>query len=417
MPALELAARLLAQGALMALGLWTLRSRTDILILAAFVVLSLLGTFVFNTNTVFVWFDGLRQYVGFLFVPPIIRYLLADKQFRGWFVERLDRNLYRFLWLQVPCILIQFFRYNDFDQVGGSLGYNMSGIISNMIYLFSFYLMLRRWDPVKKYMQNIKDNFVLIFLLFPSLLNETKVSFVFVLMYFFFLIPMDRYFVKRVVMLSPVVILTFVGAVYAYNKAIGGNMLISDSKSAVEYLVGDPGSLIMVENVLENNEEFMKNDMARFLKLIITVPIMDRNPPSWFVGYGIGQYKVGGKADDVPFAKQYWWLLIGTIMQGHMIWIELGLIGVALYFIYWGVLLGIGRKLPGRNKQLQWFLGLNILLSTLYSCPMIIAPYAMTFIALILMSRVWDTLPPYKKSKLMGSREINWSLKTDEQKG
>jgi len=413
-PAVEVLVRLAAQGVLVVFGLWTLRSRTDIVVLIAFTLLSLISTCVVNHHSLMTWIDGMRLYVGFLFVVPIIRYLLADEQFRGWLIERFDRNLYRFLWLQVPCIVWQFLRYTNLDYVGGSLGFMQSGIISNLIYLVSFYLMLRRWDKDKSYFANIRANMELVFLLFPTMLNETKVSFVFLLMYFFFLIPMDRNFIKRAICVAPALVLVMVGAFYAYTNAVGGDLQIMDKTSAVKYLMGDESALNMVEGVMERNDEFMQKDMARALKFIVVPAIMNRNPPSWFVGYGIGQFKTGDSANKVPFAKQYWWLMIGTVMQAHTIWLELGLIGVGLYFIYWPVMLCLGRKRKGRNKQMQWFLGLNVLLCTVYNAPMLNIPYVIIFMAIMLISSVWTSLPPYQKPKLLGSRPINWSIRKQE---
>lgn len=416
-PAVELGVRLLAQGTIVLLGLWTLRARVDIIIIAVFCVLTFVSTVWVNHHGIFVWLDGLRLYVGFLFVLPVIRYLLADRQMRDWFIARMDRNLYRFLWLQVPCILFQFARYSNLDLVGGSLGQMMSGAISNLIYLCSFYLMLRRWDRSKNYIRNLLDNWVLLFLLLPSFLNETKVSLVFLLMYFFFLIPMDRKFVKRLVWISPIMLCVMVGAVYLYSSVVGGKSYIYDSASAAQYLIGDEAALNMVEGIMENNNLSDANDYARGLKLIITPAIMNRNPPSWICGYGIGQYKVGDSANSVPFAKQYQWLLIGTMMQGHVFWLETGLVGVALYFIYWFVIMKVFKRRVDRNKQLQWFLIINMLVFTVYNSPFLILPYCIIFLYMMLVSTCWSSLPAYRPVSLLGSRPIRWSLRPAEKEG
>lgn len=411
-PAVELSVRLLAQGVFAVLGLWTLRSRTDILVIVAFCLLSLVSTCIVNKHDLLTWIDGIRLYVGFLFVVPVIRYLLSDRQFRGYFVARMDRNIYRFLWLQVPCMIIQSMRYVNFDLVGGSLGYMMSGVISNLIYLCSFYLMLRRWDNTKNYISNICSNWILIFLLFPSFLNETKISLVFLLMYFFFLIPMDRKFIMRMTWLAPVIIGVFGVAVYGYMSVTGNKDQVSDAATASKYLVGDEAALNMVENIMEHgDQDVVDKDFARGLKIAITPAILNRNPPSWYVGYGIGQYKVGDSAKNVPFAKQYQWLLRGTMIQGHVVWLELGLIGVGLYLFYFMFIMRIGRKTAGRNKQLQWFIMLNVLIFTVYNPPYLVLPYVVLFSFCMLVSTQWSSLPAYKKSKLMGSRPIRWSLR------
>lgn len=410
-PAVEQGVRVLAQGIIILLGLWTLRSRVDIIIIAVFCALTLVSTVWVNHQTFFVWLDGLRLYVGFLFIVPILRYLLADMQMRGWFITRMERNIYRFLWLQVPCILWQFSRYANLDLVGGSLGYMMSGAISNLIYLCSFYLMLRRWDQTKNYVHNLLANWELLLLLLPSFLNETKVSLVFMLMYFFFLIPMDRKFIKRLVWISPLMVCVMAGAVYLYISVVGGKSYIYDSASAAQYLIGDEAALNMVEGIMEHNNLSDANDFPRGLKLVITPAIMNRNPPAWICGYGIGQYKVGDSADKVPFAKQYQWLLIGTMMQGHVFWLETGLVGVALYLVYWFVIMKVFRRRVHRNKQLQWFLGINVLVFTVYNTPFLVIPFCIIFLYMMLVSTCWDSLPPCRPMRLLGSRPIRWSLR------
>lgn len=408
-PAVELGVRLLGQGVMVILGLWTLRSRTDIVIIAAFCLLTLVSTLWVNHQGFMVWVDGLRLYLGFLFMVPILRYLLSDKQMRGWFIARMDRNLYRFLWIQVPCILWQFARYPHPDFVGGSLGWMMSGVVSNMIYLSSFYLMLRRWDAGENYIRNLIDNRILLFLLFPSFLNETKVSFVFLVMYFFFLIPMDRRFIRNIAWIAPVIAVFLGVALYLYTRAVGGNNdQITDMAVTSTYLVGDEAALNLVEGIMENKYDEDESDYARGLKFAITPAIMNRNPPSWFVGYGVGQYKVGDSADNVPFARQYQWLLRGTMIQGHVIWLEMGLVGVGLYFIYWLVLLGVFRRKVGRNKQLQWYTGLNMVIFTVYNAPMLVIPFVILFLYLVCVSTCWHSVPAYVPAKLLGSRPIRF---------
>lgn len=409
-PIVELGVRLLGQGVIVLLGLWTLRSRTDIIIIAAFCALTLISTVWVNNQGFMVWVDGLRLYIGFLFMVPVLRYLLADRQFRNWFIERVDRNLFRFLLLQFPCMVWQFLRYSNFDLVGGSLGYMMSGVISNLIYLCSFYLMLRRWDKTKGYMANIMANWLLVVLLIPSFLNETKISFVFMLMYLFFLIPMDRQFIKHIVWIAPVIGLSLLGVSYLYLSAIGGSSYVTDGASVAKYLVGDEAALNMVEGIMEHNDQAVDQDFARGLKFAVIPAIMNRNPPAWTCGYGIGQYKVGDSADKVAFAKQYQWLLSGTMIQGLVVWLETGLLGVGLYLLFWLVILGVFRRRLGRNKQLQWFLGINALVFTVYNAPFFVIPYFIIFLYMMLISADWDSLPAYKPVNILGSRPIRWSM-------
>ncbi len=410
-PFIEQSVRIAAQGILVILGLWTLRKRLDIWVIVIFSALTLFSTLVVNHQGLMTWVDGVRLYVGFLFVVPIIRYLLSDEEMRAGFVARMDRTAYRFLWLQVPCIMWQSYNYAHPDFAGGSLGWMMSGVVSNMIYLCSFYLMLRRWDYEKNYLRNLWENRIFIFLLFPSFFNETKVSFLFLIMYFFFLVPMDRKYIRNLVWIAPLITVFFGIALYLYTNKAGRNDQVTDMAVSSTYLIGDEAALNMVEHIMENDYAEEDADFARGLKFAITPAIMNRNPPSWYVGYGIGQYKVRDAAKNVEFAKKYQWLLTGTQLQGHIIWLETGLIGLGLYFIYWFVLMKVFRRRVDRNKQLQWYLGINMIVFTVYNAPMIVMPYVIWFLYLILVSTMWSSLPKYKPARLAGSRPIRWSLR------
>ena len=411
----DLLGRLFGQGMLILLGLWTLRKKTDIAVIAVFCLFTLIGTCWVNGHGLFVWVDGLRLYVGFLFLPPIIRYLLSDKELWTGFVARMDRNLYRFLWLQFPVMIIERLHYYNLDLIGGTLGYMHSGIISNLIYLISFYLMLRQWDKSKGYLENLREHWVLILLLFPSLLNETKVSFIFLLMYFFLLVPMDRKFIKRILWIAPLIVVAFMGALYVYSQSLGGKAGdMEDMASMTKYVIGDEAALNAVEWTMERemmDENAEVQDLIRGLKFVIMPAIMDRNPPAWVWGYGLGLYKIGDAAQGHPYAKRYQWLMMGTMMQGLLFWLEVGLVGVAMYLLYFPLELRLFKRRLPRSKQLQWFLGVNALLIGFYNSAFLSLPFCIIFIYMMLVSSIWDTLPPYKPVKILGSRPINWSLK------
>lgn len=413
MATLELIVRLSGQMTLLCLGVLLLRKRVDILIVLTFVTLTLIGTCIVQGHSLFTWFDGLRNYVGYLFVLPIVRWLWRCDAERDHFVHVMERSLFIFLWLQGPCMILQYAEYANLDLVGGTLGWMMSGVISNLIYLISFYLMLRRWDYSKSYGANLKRNWILIFLLYPSLLNETKISFVYMLLYFLLLIPMDRNFVKRLVWILPATLLLLCGSIYAYSKIINYSG-VSDISLAV-YLVGDDAGLNMVEYIMENDsEDVINEDFARGLKLIVTPAIMDRQPGAWPWGYGLGQYKVGDSAKKSKFATRYYWLLRGTIVQMHYTWLETGLIGLGMYVIYWFLLLRVFKRKCSRNLQLQWMLGLMILIFSVYNPPFLVTAFFIIFIFLSFISSRWDKLPPYRWITLLGKRPIAFTWRDKE---
>lgn len=376
---------------LIIIGCWVIRAKTDWFLLVSLVIIIFASTCFFNEMPLLQFFNGLRLYIGFIFVIPIIRYLFSEPIRRKEFIRKMDKVLYVFLWIQVPCMCYQCFLYGAFDKVGGSLGWMMSGVITTLIYLISFYLMLKHWDYEKSYLQNIKQNWILIFLLFPSYLNETKIAFIFLAMYFFFLIPMDRQFVKRMLYVLPLISVFLIGAGYFYLSMVNSNGQNIFSKEYIEiYLSGDDELVELVEYVMDNNvEEVDETDFARGLKFAVLPLILKRSPHATFVGYGVGLYKGGSVLEKTEFSKQYNWLLQGTIMQSFLFMIELGWVGLIWYVVFWIINFRLENR-ENRNKQLQVYLLITVLLISLYSCHFIVVPFYIIFMFLMYMSGRWD---------------------------
>ena len=375
---------------LILLGLWLIRSKADWIVLLSLLLITFLSTCVFNKLPILQYLNGLRLYIGFVFVLPIIRYFFSTPEIKQEFIKKMDKALYLFLWIQVPCMSYQCYLYGAFDKVGGSLGWMMSGVITTLIYLISFYLMLKRWDKNKSYLKNISDNWILIFLLFPSYLNETKIAFVFLAMYFFFLVPIDRKFIKRMVYVLPLICAMLIGASYVYLSLVNTNGDDIFSKEYIEiYLSGDDELVELVEYVMDNNiEEVEETDFARGLKFAVLPLILKREPHASLIGYGVGLYKGGTMVEKSEFSKQYNWLLQGTIMQAFLFMIELGWIGLIWYIFFW--LLCFKCSKLQRNKQLQLYLILTIIIISLYSCNFIIVPFYLIFMFLAYISGEWN---------------------------
>lgn len=398
----------LAEAVVIALGCWVLRDKTDIAIIVIFTLYAFISTCIVNNESFFFFLNGLRTYIGFLFVIPIIRYFFDNPERREKFVTKVDKTLYLFLWVQVPAMLLQCLRYGAYDNVGGTLGWNMSGVISTLIYLCSFYLMLRRWDYTRSFAENIVANKVLLFLLLPSYLNETKVSFIFLLFYFILLNPIDKKFIKRLTWILPLVLVALAGALYLYYALVDNNDEITTEDYATVYLIGNDDALEGIERImdegLEPDELFMGKDVTRGIKFFLTPPILRRSDFGTYTGYGVGQCKNVTSDNKNAFTKEYEWILRGTMMQGFITWIELGAIGLALYFFYWLIILRLFKKCPGRNKQLQWYLGLTILIFTLYNNPYYIPSFYIIFSFLLFASSRWNELPRYIPSPIFLKR-------------
>ncbi len=172
------------------LGVFSLRDKRDILFFVSFVAIALVSSLLNHFGAV-MSFNGVRDFIGLVLAAPIIRLLLTSK-YSERFVRSFDRQLYIFLYVQAVCVTWQFLKYGAGDAVGGSMGEGASGTISVLVYFVSFYLMCRRWNVEIPYLANIKRNFGLIILLYPTFLNETKISLVLVVFYFLLLFRINR---------------------------------------------------------------------------------------------------------------------------------------------------------------------------------------------------------------------------------
>ena len=393
------------------LGIWTLRARVDKMIIAIFLTVSFIDTVLANHLSVMYWINGCRFYIAFLFIIPIFRYFWTDDTRRRYFIRRMDRLIYIYLVIQFPCMVIQFLRYGAFDNVSGSIGQMQSGNTSTIIYLASFYLMLRRWDKNASYFKNLLNNWQLLVLLLPTFKNETKVSFIYILMYFFFLVPMDRRFLKRMVYIIPLMVVVAVGSGILYSKMVEGSKVVSlDDVSA--YVVGDDQMLELVEYIFENDViDVEETDYARGLKFMVLPMLYDRHPKAWFFGFGVSQYKGGLKLDKTDFAKRYFWMMQGCIMQWHAAMVDMGIPGGILYILFWITVFRLWRRHKGeRNLQMSWMLGLVTCIVSVY-CPfMDILPIYVQYMYFVFVCSRWNELPAYQHIPLLGSKKFAFSL-------
>ncbi|MEG2819872.1 MAG: hypothetical protein RR868_03880, partial [Muribaculaceae bacterium] len=205
------------------LGFSTLKNRNDIIIILAFFFLVFVSSFIANNLSLFFVLNGMRDFIPFMFLIPIYRYFNEEEDRKERFIKALDKALLWFLIVQGPCLLFQFLKYGANDHGGGSLGNWGSGIITTLIYLISFYLINKRIDK-QNLLRSLWDNKLYILLLIPSFFNETKIGFIFILMYFFLLLPLNRKIFLRVFIAMPFTALFLWLAAYLYSASTAGYM-------------------------------------------------------------------------------------------------------------------------------------------------------------------------------------------------
>lgn len=399
----RLAVNNLCQAGMICLGLWTLRSKTDIAIIIVTVGVSYYSTCSLNGESTLTWLNGLRRYAPYMFVLPVIRYLWSDTERRERFVAAFDKTLYIFLVVQFPCLSLQALMYGMGDEGGGSLGWYNSGVISQLIYMISFYLMVRRWNPRKGYMANLGDNYVLLLLLLPSFLNETKISFIFLLLYFLMLLPFDRYLLRRLLVIIPLLFFLMGGMMMWYSNNVNTRDDLMDAEYMNDYVFGD-NMIDLAFDLLDSDvdtDDVWEADYARGIKFALLPTLLERGENGnelW--GYGVGQFKGGNGMEKTKFAKHYEWILRGTQTEMFDAVVELGYVGGTLLIVYWIVMFRFFKRVGkgNRNRRMQWWLGLNMLMMILYAPAFDSLPFVCIALYMVFASSRWSELPPYKET-------------------
>ncbi len=351
------------------LGVCTIKKMFDIIMILSFIIISYFSTCLINNGSFVSWANGLRYFNGILFIISILRYFGATEYRHDLFVKSLDRQFYIFLWLQVPAVLFQFFKYGAGDKVGGTMGDGFSGVVSFTIYYVSFYLLRKHIDH-NNILRSISKNWIFIFLLFPSFLNETKISFALILVYFILLMPIDRKYIIRMTFLSPVVVILVAVGNYFYSSTVDESQgkLKLDAEFFDEYLDADIDKLEKGLEYLEKYEDEEEFDIPRFTKLGLMPMVFSAHPGNNLLGFGINIYSRGKYIEESDFSKEYDWLLRGTSPHIYSTYMQLGIIGsiwmaiflISLFFIK-------PKKYPKRDLSSQLFFFIAIIILLLYA--------------------------------------------------
>ena len=353
---------------LLFLAICTVRKTVDIVFIGSLLVIAAVSGFIVNNDTIVVWLNGLRYFFPVMFLPPILRYFWATEYRHDLFVKSLDKQLYIFLWLQVPTVLFQFFMYGAGDYVGGTMGGWFSGILSFSIYYVSFYLLNKRIDR-NNILRSLYQNWTLIFLLFPTFLNETKISFALIIVYFILLLPIDRKYIIRMTFLAPVVIILVAVGSYFYSSTVNESQgkLRLDAEFFEEYLDAD---LDQLEGAMEYAEKYYEEtfDIPRFAKFALLPIVFAAHPGHNTMGFGLSLFKHGAIVGAADFYNEYDWLINGTNPQLLAIILQLGIIGTIWYLLFFISLFYIKPPLyPKRNINMQAYFLMLVLILLLYA--------------------------------------------------
>lgn len=329
---------LLFDVAFVALGIATLKNKKDVVLISAFVVISFISTIMVNKLGIVNWLNGMRDFFGLLFALPIFRYFFEDDGRRRRFITTFDKYLISLLIVQVPCMVFQFLKYGANDHGGGSLGNGYSGVISTLIYISSFYLVTRDFDRTK-YFKSLKKNIWYVVLLFPTFLNETKISFLLIFLYFLLLMKFDKALIMRLAIAMPLFLTGIYFVFSMYMSATASEEDITDISYYTEayLLTDDNDQLIELAERLDEgefgDEDDWGIDLPRFSRILLMPAVTARSDGGVVFGAGLSQFKGKSYLQQTKFAQEFEWFVNGTIIFSQVVFSQLGLIGVVWFII------------------------------------------------------------------------------------
>ena len=330
--------RFLIDFAVISVGLMALNNKRDALIMVSFVLLSFTSTIFINGESLLTYLNGFREYIGLIFMAPIVRYILACHR-RDEFVAGFDRQIVIFLALQLIVVPFQAIKYGVGDHGGGTLGDGLSGTLSTVIYMATFYLVSRRWDPTDYLGSLYKARYYFI-LLIPTFLNETKISFIYLLIFFLLLFALKWTSVLKVVVAMPFVTMLLGVLAYFYLSVthMDYDMFI-EPEFYQAYLFGDDGDrLIEFSENYENGDYYELEDqwavdLPRFFKIAHVPEMLEKTKGGMWFGAGNGHLKGGSTLDKTEFARKNEIWFRGTIPLLFDLLVQMGIMGVIWFVI------------------------------------------------------------------------------------
>ena len=330
--------RFLIDFAVISVGLMALNNKRDALIMVSFVLLSFTSTIFINGESLLTYLNGFREYIGLIFMAPIVRYILTCHR-RDEFVAGFDRQIIIFLALQLIVVPFQAIKYGVGDHGGGTLGDGLSGTLSTVIYMATFYLVSRRWDPTD-YLGSLYKSRYYFILLIPTFLNETKISFIYLLIFFLLLFALKWTSVLKVVVAMPFVTMLLGVLAYFYLSVthMDYDMFI-EPEFYQAYLFGDDGDrLIEFSENYENGDYYELEDqwavdLPRFFKIAHVPEMLEKTKGGMWFGAGNGHLKGGSTLDKTEFARKNEIWFRGTIPLLFDLLVQMGIMGVIWFVI------------------------------------------------------------------------------------
>lgn len=387
---------LLCDVATLVLGLLTIRKKGDLAVFISFFVLAIISTVIINGESWMTMLNGSRDFFGLILAIPIMRWFFLHKR-SDEFKRLMIKQLKIWMWLQAFCVTEQFIRYGANDHGGGTMGFGASGMTSMMIYLVSFFLVTRNWDS-DNYFNSLRKNWIYVFLLFPSFLNETKVSFILLALYFILLIKYDRKLIVRLAIILPVSVAAFIGLgnIYLNVTQQEADEVLSE-EFFTQYLYGlnldemiDVAIMVQDGDIEVDPRDWWVVDIPRIAKLTLIIPELRECKGGLMLGAGVGQFKGGSLVHETRFANYNKWLLQGSRPWLFFLIVQLGIIGILWFFVIIVYNVAVRHSKRQFSTRVQLFIAAAILIVLFYNDSLRVFNWCVLLFLMPLLCRYYD---------------------------
>lgn len=365
------AVALAADAVILIIGLLSIRTARQVMLLASFLIIGAISTFILAGYGWTNFINGSRDFWPILFCPFIFKNMMTGCNHQ--YIRRsIDKQLKVFLFIQMPCITWQFIRYGANDHGGGSLGNGFTGIISILIFLLSFYFIKQNFDS-REYLLSLKRNWIYVVALYPVMLNETKVSFIFMAIYFLLLFAPEIRSIGKLIIAVPVAALMFSGLYALYISVTGQqDKDIASGEYLNTYLMTNGAEDIVedIQNLMDVDPDDYNTeaiDLPRFAKFTMLPFVLDESTGGQWFGAGFGQYKGGTVLKRTKFAEDNRWFMQGTTTTLLFIPVQIGWLGFIWFIVVLIFLINFKKRAGKMAMQFKLLLALTSLIIIFYN--------------------------------------------------
>lgn len=315
---------------LICLGILSLgkqKNKVFSIIFLIFIVSSTI-TFFINHTSLITHLNGLREYLIIISSILFLNHVFNSKYFL-YFHSKFIFFCWLFIILQVPISLIQFMQHGAGDAVGGGFGNGGSGTLSLCTFLIIFFLNCH--FSIKSGERNFPLPRLLLFVpfLLPTFINETKLTFVLIGVFFVLLLEFKFTNVFKISVISLIAVSLFFAYEFIYTSTTAKNNYFRRQASYERIF-----SLDFLDRYLSSEEISRGTDVSRLTKINIAYLLICEDPGSFLFGKGLGLFKGGSVMESSRFSKKFDWLLSGTRPYLFFLLIQGGVIGTLLIIIF-----------------------------------------------------------------------------------